>query len=383
MITITEKEKCTGCGACYNCCPKNAIVMESDQEGFLYPVIEEKKCIDCKLCEKICPINVNQKEQKESIFCYGGFIKEQKIRTESSSGGIFTAIAQQVLSQNGVVFGAAFSNDFKSVKHIAIKNIGELDKFRGSKYVQSEINNTYKQVKEILKTGKQVLFSGTPCQVAGLTSYLGKKYSNLITIDFICHGVPSPLVWRKYTEEVEHNYKNKIVECSFRNKKFGWKNYSLKLLFENGNYFCQKASENLYMKGFLSNLFLRPSCHNCKFKDGENQSDITVADFWGIENVLPELDIQQGVSLIFINTSKGNLLFSSIKDNIFVQEVPFDKAIKFNPAYRFSAKKHKNRNDFFDNLNKHNVSYLISKYTRISIAHKIVYLIWRILQKLK
>lgn len=353
-------DKCTGCCACLNICPKDAISMNEDNEGFKYPVIDKDKCIKCGLCVTVCPTINEQIKINNIIKAYACINKDTDIRLKSSSGGIFSVVADYILNNNGIVFGAAFDKEW-NVEHTYIEDIKDLDKLRTSKYVQSYVGINYKYVREFLETGKLVLFTGTPCQVAGLKSYLGEDYDNLYCIDMICHGVPSPMVWRKYLKE---NYDvDDIQEINFRNKTTGWSDYSFKVQYTN-KAIIENIDSNLYMLGFLNNLYLRHSCYNCNFKTVERVSDITIADFWGINEILPEMNDDKGTSLIFIQSNKGNVLFENIKNNISLAEVDVEKSVHFNTAMIESVSKHRFRCKFFSDLStkNKNINSLIEKY---------------------
>ena len=376
MIEITNKTKCCGCHACYNVCPKGAIKMQQDEKGFKYPVIDKEKCINCGLCTKVCPIlNNNQIENKP--VAYACINKDENIRSQSSSGGIFTILAEEILEKNGVVFGATFDEKY-NVVHEYIEKKEDLEKFRGSKYVQSSINDTYKKAKEFLEKDRYVLFTGTPCQIEGLKKYLRKDYDKLYTQDIICHGVPSPKVWKKYLEYRENEDKEKPQNISFRNKENGWKLYKIKFGYLKSKY-EKNQNEDIYMQAFLKNTSLRDSCYNCSFKKKNRISDITLADFWGIENVLPEMDDNKGTSLVIVNSIKGQELFEKIKDNIGFKKVDLEDAIKYNKSMIESAKKDKNREKFFENLDKMKFDKLVKKYTyKRGIIRKILSRIKRI-----
>ncbi len=363
MIEIKTKKDCCGCYACYNICPKECITMESDNEGFWYPKIDKNKCINCNLCKKICPIinkpNGSLYEKKS----YAVFNKNEKIRLESSSGGIFSLLAEYVINNHGNVYGAVFDEDF-NVKHIKITSLQDIELLRGSKYVQSKINDIFKSIKFDLKNNKLVLFTGTPCQVSGLQSFLQKKYDTLILMDIVCHGVPSPLVWQQYIDELKQNYKQDIKSIYFRDKSTGWKTYSVKFLFDKDEY-KNFGFKDIYMKGFLKDIYLRPSCYNCKFKGIERVSDITVADFWGIENILPKIDDDKGTSLIVIHSEKGKQLFDKLSETMIFNEVDLNEVIKYNPSMICSVKYNKKRDDFFIELNlDKSLIELIKKYTK-------------------
>lgn len=360
MIKIKNKSECCGCYACYNVCPNDAISMEEDEKGFCYPVIDEKKCINCNLCEKVCPI-INNVTEKKKLEAYACINKENNIRLKSSSGGIFTLIAEEILDLEGVVFGAAFNKNF-DVEHICITNKKELEKLRGSKYVQSNIGETFKQAKVFLEQDRYVLFTGTPCQVEALKSYLRKDYEKLFTQDFICHGVPSKKVWQKYLEFASN--KNKIIKkINFRNKKNGWKKFSLNIEYDKATY-NKNHIKDLYMRAFLQNLSLRDSCFDCQFKKYYRNSDITLADFWGVSKLNPKISDDKGTSLVIINSIKGKDLFDKIKDKCLIEKVDLDKAIKYNKSFITSVQYNINRDKFFDDLEiESNFKKLINKYT--------------------
>ena len=362
MINIENKTNCCGCYACYNICSKNAIEMIENEKGFKYPKIDKEKCINCGLCNNVCPI-INNNDTKNDPEAYACYCKDEDIRKNSSSGGIFTLITTEILNDDGIVFGAAFDKNFK-VNHIRIEKIEELDKLRGSKYVQSDIGDTYKQAKKYLQDGKKVLFTGTPCQIEGLYKYLQKEYENLYTQDIICHGVPSPKVWEVYKKYRESKDNNDIKKISFRNKDNGWKLYNLKFEYENGENYKKNQNEDLYMKVFLQDISLRDSCYDCRFKKYNRISDITLADFWGINNILPEIDDNKGISLVIINSEKGKKIFEKINKNIVIRKVELNEAIKYNPSMTKSSNKNSNRENFFKDLENINFEKLCKKYLR-------------------
>ena len=360
MLEIENKEKCSGCHACYSVCPTKAIEMVKDEKGFKYPVIDQPKCVNCHLCEKTCPI-INKKIVDNEPKAYSCYNKNNEVRSKSSSGGIFTLIASKILEKNGVVFGASFNNKFM-VEHIYVEKEEELYKIRGSKYLQSIIGDSYKQAKKFLEEGRYVLFTGTPCQIEGLLSYLNKDYENLITQDIICHGVPSPKVWNKYLEYREKEDGEIPLEINFRSKENGWKNYNLKFRY-NGHEYKNNQNTDKYMQAFLKNVSLRESCYNCSFKKINRLSDITLADFWGIEKVNPKMFDDKGMSLVIVNSKKGNKLFNSIQDEIVKEEININEAIKYNPSMITSSKPDKNRKKFFEHLDNMDFKELVDKYT--------------------
>lgn len=368
MLKITNKSNCCGCHACFNVCPQKCITMDNDSEGFWYPEVDYNKCANCGLCEEVCPIlhkeTVNNEPQ--TYACYN---KNEKVRMESSSGGIFTLIAEQIINATGVVFGAGFDKDF-AVVHSCVETKEELGELRGSKYVQSKIGETYKQAKRFLQQGRQVLFTGTPCQISGLKAYLQCDYDNLFCIDIICHGVPSPKVWQKYVFYQENRAGAPARRITFRRKDEGWKQYSVSFLFNNDTEYVQTLGRDLYMKAFLRNTCLRPSCYACNFKTLHRQSDITLADFWGIQNIAPQMDDDKGTSLVFVNSIRGKKMFEEIKKQILYREVDIDKAVSYNPSAIKSVGQNMKREKFFEEVDELPFNKLVSKYCSDSILVK-------------
>lgn len=331
--------------------------MFENEEGFLYPQLDVTKCIDCGLCENVCPALEMHNQERRPLQIYVGYNADEGILLNSSSGGVFTLLAQQIIQAGGVVFGARF-NDQWEVVHDYTETIDGLVAFRGSKYVQSRIRNAYCQTESFLKEGRQVLFSGTPCQIAGLRRFLRRTYDNLLTVDFICHGVPSPGIWRRYLNEVigahkeKYHVKDNIREVAFRNKSVGWKRFSFSLsLVDQGKVLVinESLDKNDYLKGFLANLYLRPSCHNCNDKGWNSGSDITIADAWGIENCMPDFDDDKGCSVISVLTPKGTHILEALQEAglMRVRQIDEDFIKTYNPAAFSSVKQHKKRKTFF------------------------------------
>lgn len=371
MIIVTDKKNCVGCHACYNRCPVKAIEMIEDEKGFLYPKVNKEKCINCNLCQKVCPI-LNQRQIENEPKAYAVKNKNDMIRKQSSSGGVFSLLAENVLQDGGVVFGVTFDEKWRA-KHIYAESKEELQKFRGSKYLQSTIGDTYAKAKTFLENGRKVMFTGTPCQIEGLKAFLGKEYENLITQDIICHGVPSPKVHDKYVEFIRKRVNGeKIEEINHRAKRDSWKDYKIYIKFNNNEY-IQSHNTDLYMQAFLKNTSLRDSCYDCKFKKKNRISDITLADFWGIENVLPELNDDKGVSLVIVNSENGKKIFEQIKDKIDYRNVDFEQAIQNNPSMINSSKEDPNREDFFKHIDDTPFDRLVSKYTyKVSIVRRVL-----------
>jgi coenzyme F420-reducing hydrogenase beta subunit len=358
--------------------------MTEDHEGFLYPKVDESTCVDCGLCNQVCPIQ-NVFSPTPLIEVFAAYNKNEEIRRESSSGGVYTLLAEKVIDEGGVVFGAAFDDQWQVILDFSESKQG-LSRFRSSKYVQADVRETFRQCERFLKAGRSVLFSGTPCQIAGLRRYLGKDYEHLLTVDVICHGVPSPKVWRKYLYEVRRNTAKKtavrrllekVPFCSslnplpliksirFRDKSDGWKKFRFVLELAEASAEGKQSSvlssiktidepfyENVYMKAFLQNLDLRPSCHHCRAKSGMSNSDLTIADFWGIQNVASQMDDDKGTNLILVNTVKGEKYLDSSKT--IYTEVEVTEALRDNPAWHDSVGPHCKREQFFKQLEKSN-----------------------------
>ena len=359
-MEVIEKSKCTGCMACRNVCPRNAIIIETI-DGFDYPQINENMCISCNLCETICPVNNNIRENKDKKEVYACKCKEDEVRMKSSSGGIFTIAAEKILDLDGVVFGACFDEQY-NVIHDYAENKEDLEKFKGSKYVQSKIGKNYRKVREFLEAGRKVLFVGTPCQVEGLYAYLRKDYENLYTFDLICHGVPSLEVWKKYLEYKENKSKQKPEKINFRKKdNNGWRNYEV--CFSYGDYEdCMNHNEDPYMNIYLKDFALRESCYDCNFKKVNRASDITIADYWGIYEINPEFFDDKGVSAVIINSAKGNKLFKSIKERINFVEEKLEEIWKYNEMIIKSAKRNDKKKEFLKDLKYKTFEELIEKY---------------------
>lgn len=328
-MEITTLTNCTGCLACYSACPKSAILMIENNEGFLYPKVDDDKCIECGLCEKVCPAISPLKMENSESKAFAAINNNETIRMESSSGGVFTAIAEKIIKTGGKVFGAKFSEDFKSVIHSWTDDLYGLKDFRGSKYLQSNVNNSFKECERFLKAGEKVLFSGTPCQIQGLKKYLRKEYDNLLTIDFICHGVPSPLLWQKYVEYHENIAASKVVKTSSRRKNCGWKMYSLWFAFANHSEYSKTLDKDPYMQMFLKDVCLRQSCYNCPAKGIYRVSDVTIADFWGIQSEHPDFDDDKGTSFVIVHNPKVIALFS---DGCKIKEIDLNSGLRHNPA---------------------------------------------------
>ena len=384
MIRIEKKSKCSGCYACAASCPKKCIKLKVDAEGFWYPDVDESLCINCGACEKVCPILAPSKKQSDwNITTYATMHNEDSIRLASSSGGVFSALAGYVLDQGGVVFGASFDSDL-NVEHKYIECIEDLEFLRGSKYVQSKIGDAYCRAEAFLKAGRLVLFSGTPCQIEGLLSYLKRPYENLITQDLICHGVPSPAVWQKYIDYLSTSFDGTKPVCvSFRSKTNGWKNYYISIIFGNGKEYSASKDTDPMMQAFLKNLCLRPSCYECAFKTKSRRSDITLADFWGVSSISPDLDDDKGTSLVIIQSEKGAKVFDKIRDIIYAKETDPDLSTFYNSSIIKSPKEPKKRAVFMRAVSAENFAEIQKKYSKPTMSEKVKSFLIRALGKVK
>ena len=345
IFNKNKSDNCSGCAACYNVCPNGAITMKEDDEGFLYPEINEKLCTNCLICEKVCQIYNDNNKNAENPDCYA-LAQYDAERMKSSSGAIFPLMAQRIIEKGGYVSGVAFVDN--NVEHVLINDINEIDKLRGSKYIQSDIKDIYKKIKTLLDDNKTVLFSGTPCQVEGLKLYLNKEYQNLYTIDLVCHGVSSKKVYREYIKEI--NPDAKTYYSNFRDKMTGWKNSSATTTVNNKS-ISKSIKDDFYMQAFLKDLALRKSCFECKYAKIQRQGDITLGDFWSIKKYKKSLDDDKGTSLVLVNNKKGRELYDLIKDNLKInKKVPLKYAIKGNPNLVRPSLINENREVFFENL---------------------------------
>lgn len=349
MIIIKDKKQCSGCGACAQICPKRCIVMQVDAEGFEYPVADSSVCANCNLCNKICPVQNSKCGNNDVLSAYAAYAKQDEIRMQSSSGGLFTLLANEILEHDGVVFGAAFDDSFL-VHHIAIQNKNELEKLRGSKYLQSRVENTFDEAKRYLDSGRYVLYTGTACQIAGLMSFLQKEYGNLYTADVLCHGVPSPKVWQRYLLYQEKTHNAAVQRTFFRHKKYGWKTYAVEFLFSNSTAYENIFSKDSFMQMFLQNICLRPSCYACRFKSLARPSDITIGDCWGIENYMPEMDDDKGTSIVLVHSVKGQEFFDAINSKMVYCKAETDKLLPPTADSRKSVPMHPRRKVFFKKL---------------------------------
>lgn len=369
-IDFIKKNQCCGCSACVQKCPKNAISLKEDEEGFFYPIVNKEKCINCGLCKKLCPFINYEVEQKENYpKAYAVKNKINKDILNSSSGGVFIAIAKYIIKENGVVFGAAYDEN-NNVNHISVEREEDLFKLQGSKYVQSNILNTFKDAKESLDKGKKVLFSGTPCQIRGLKNFLLKDYDNLITCDLVCHGVPSQKLFKTYLKSLEEKYQKKIKKYDFRNKdKKGW-GLTAKVTFEDGKSKYINSDFDSYYSNFLDCNTYRESCYNCKFTTTNRNTDITLADYWGILSIHNDFYDEKGVSLILVNSKSGLDLLNNIADNIELIETDLNYAITKNKNLIQPSVRPEKRNNIYKNIDNSSCTNYIRDNLRYKITLK-------------
>lgn len=369
MINIQNKVDCCGCNACGDICPKQAISYKTDNEGFWYPEVDMEKCIDCGLCEKVCPI-INVKDLKkndlpESI-CYAAEHKNLEVVFDSTSGGLFSALADIMYKSGGYVGGAVFNEDFKSVRQYISNNKQDLPRLRSSKYLQSSLNGFFSKVRDLLKADEHVLVCGSPCQMAALRAFLRKDYENLIITDYICRGINSPKVWGKYIDSFEERYGHKVVYAKAKSKEYGWRNLTQKVILDNGKSYFETREQSNFTKGYLrTGVYCRPSCYDCKFKGYPRISDITLADFWGIEKVNTSMEKNLGTSLVMINSKKGERYFETVKGRINYVQVPFDSIEGGNRSLNLSVDPPKvDRKQFFEDLDNMSFLQIADKYIK-------------------
>lgn len=351
FVKLAELNQCTGCQACASACPRGCIHMDCDEEGFLRPVAQSSNCVDCGLCEASCPIMCPPVLPENDPTAYAAYSRDERLRAESSSGGIFSEIALEVLKQHGAVFGAAYDDRFKVI-HICTEQLEELAKLRGAKYTQSDLGDTFLNIKKRLDSKQFVLFSGTPCQVAGLKAFLRKEYDNLICVDFVCHGVPSPMAWQKYLEYQAQldDVKAPITAVNMRAKDSGWSRYAYSHQFQyaDGAVHSVRNSDSLFMKLFVGDYLSRESCADCRFKGYRHVSDITLGDFWGIWDIAPDMDDNRGTSVVLCHSERGIQLLRQMKNRIMLKAVSLEEASRQNPSMLNSSAPNPKRKEAFE-----------------------------------
>lgn len=362
MERFCKPELCTGCGACATICPRECIRMIPDGEGFLRPVVDTQACVSCGCCQKVCPIIESPGIPNEATIAYASINTDEQVRYSSTSGGVFSLLCCWVLKRGGIVFGAVYDDDF-NVVHYPVESIMNLHKLRGAKYSQSSLGSTYSKVQTNLNNGRYVLFSGTPCQVGGLVSFLGKHYDNLILVDLICHGVPSPKVWKHYIRyRGERDASgSKPTGINLRSKETGWPGYSIRFDYPDGGLYTATNSQDPYLRGFVGNLYLRPSCYNCNFKGSVRLSDFTLGDYWGVWSQLPQYHDGKGTSLVLLHTEKAKSIWEDIAGDCKYSEVDVSTALTENPSALLSPTIKEDRGRFFDRYGHEDFSALVSE----------------------
>jgi len=369
MIDDVKQTECTGCKVCADICPKEAIVFGENKEGFWYPQIDESRCIKCNICVKHCPVINNViVDNNLNPDVYAGWTLNNHIRYESTSGGVYYELAKKFLEDNGYIAGCAFSDDYKSAKHVIGKTTEDLNVIMGSKYFQSDTNGIYIKLKALIDSGEKVLFCGTPCQVAAVISFFQGIPDDLFLLDFICKGINSPLAYKAYMHELEEKYRSKILKVRMKNKKYGWESLATHVIFSNGKEYLKDRYNDWWILGYTcGNLFMRENCQRCQHKKIPRLSDITIGDFWGI-NGCSQKDYEEGISVIFINSKKGKKLLENVQDRMHLESRKFEDVLKGNPYFMEQAPAHKNRELFFTSLKE----MPFSKAVRLSYTESTV-----------
>lgn len=383
-MQIIEHDRCCGCGACLNACPLGCIVMTASNEGFYYPYVDESKCVKCGKCKSVCPVLNPVPENGKSPDVYIAFNQDEEVRRNSSSGGAFSSFATLVLQAHGVVYGAAMRQDCYGAEQIRVDSMDGLNSLRGSKYIQSNVGLSFQNVKDDLLNGITVLYSGTPCQIEGLKHFLGRDYSNLYCVDFVCHGVPSEKLWKKYVLSLEDKYRSKVEKVAFRDKRTGWHDYSFVVQLSNGEEIAEKFEDNLYGGAFIRNADLRNCCYECDFKKKSRISDLTIADAWGIELYRPNLSDNKGLSLIYVNTEAGQKLFNDLQ-TLSVIQCTDEECSRLYSRLQDNVPKHKSRNRLYSEIDNCSIEELIKKYAKPTMKKRMVYVLRKmgLLYKLK
>ena len=375
MIQIKNKAHCCGCTACATACPRGCITMEKDAEGFLYPRVDTTRCTDCGLCQKVCPMDKGMSPEAMPLDSYVGRDKRAGVLGRGTSGGIYTAIMEYVLGLGGVVYGAVTGED-RVVRHVRVESPtdGNFAKIPGSKYVRSDIVGIYALVKEDLAAGRMVVFSGTPCQVAGLKTCVGNKSANLYTVDVVCRGTPSPLLWERYVEWQEKKYGSRIRSVRFRNKTYGYHSGTMKLEFENGRTYYGSARVDLFLHSFFSDLCSRPSCYDCRFKQARHVSDLTLFDAWHAAELNAAVrDDDRGYTNILVQSERGRALLEAVRRTMELYETDAGQAIALDGVMvRGSVRWNDKREVFFLGLTDEPLDRHCKKFFKITCKDRCI-----------
>ena len=373
MIEIVNKTDCCGCTACANICPKDAIVMEPDFEGFLYPKVLADRCVECGLCQKACPVMNQPKKAGDHLQSVVLRVKREDVLQGSTSGGFTTPLAEWVLDQGGVLCAATYDKEFKVV-HALVTSREDIARTRGSKYVQSTLGDHFTQIKTLLKQDRLVCFVGTTCQVAGLKSFLGKEYDNLLTVDLVCHGTPSPKLWEKYVAFQKEKYGTQIAEVTFRNKTYGYHSGTMKIEFANGKTYYGSARVDPMLKSFFREIASRPICYQCPFKALERCSDFTIYDCWHAAQLVPGLsDDDRGYTNVMVQSEKGQKVLEALRDHYEIYDADTEKAVALDGSMvRGSAKPHPRRAEYYKDLDRHSLPEHIAAFIPVSGKDRLI-----------
>lgn len=377
------KNECTGCNLCEDICPVNAISFQYDEEGFLFPNVNQEKCVGCGKCKNTCPALYSKND--DTLFdrrVYAAWNKNHDIRWNSTSGGVFTCLAEYLLEENYYIVGAIYNDEIRVI-HLVSNDKNDLCKMRQSKYVQSDLRGVYKEILRLLQNDEKVLFCGTPCQAAAVKKATKKYEKNIVIIDFICAGVGSPVVFESYIEYLEAKYKSKIKQVWFKNKDAGWDQLGTKVSFENGRQYFRIGSRDIYMCAFVQDkLNIRKSCFNCMYRDNNHFSDITLGDFWGIDELEYAVKDNLGVTAFIVNSKKGINIIENVKESLEWMEASFENVAKYNSTVRNSLCEGENRHDFLVDTQKEGIYSAYKKYGSYSGKNKlrrdIDYIKWKI-----
>ena len=365
---IEVNERCCGCTACISICPVKCI-RPAYRDGFMFPEAAGESCIGCGLCESRCPVlHTSEKSRnlREGFYAYS---LDPRSRGAGSSGGVFHELARAFLRAGGVVYGAAFDEDFR-VRHRAVTREEELPAIQGSKYAESDLADTFPEIDGRLRRGERVMFSGTPCQCAGLKSYLGGERSGLILVDLFCYGIQSPRVWEIYLQAV-HGDRDGIAGINMRDKTYGWQNYAMRVDYADGSVYCRDKKHDPYLKGYSKGLFIRPSCYDCTLKQFPRESDVTLGDFWEVNDMYRTVDAKNGVSMVLTNTAAGRTLLDSVRDRLFCESIDVERLTRIHPDIGRSADRNKNRDAFMTAVDADNFTRLIEKYAVLPLYKRI------------
>lgn len=368
MIDRISVEQCTLCGSCYNACPVDAISFKTPYLDFLYPAIDNSRCVGCDRCEKSCPILADKQEPESGYpIAFAARSRDEEARRKSSSGGVFYELASKILSEGGYICGAVFDDHFH-VKHIVSNTQKDLYRMMGSKYAQSDMGMCFRQIKTLLDEGKNVLFTGCPCQVAGLRTYIGRKHPNLLLVELICHGIPSDQMLQTYIGMQEKKYGSRLKEMEFRNKEKGWHNSSVRMEFENGRVHSEPMTFDTYMQGYFRGVTLKESCFSCQFRGFKSGSDLTIGDLWGAEISIPDMDDNNGLSAVIVNSEKGTLFLNRSK--IIRRQFEIDKILKYNQSLLTSFDEGAQRTAFYAYTEKYDLERAIETFFQETLLQK-------------